>query len=130
MDLNSIMTVVTLLVLGAICFWRWRVTRKASQMIGTPAPDTSEVDGRIPTASRVYYFYGERCRLCRDIAPMVDAAAAEYPNLIRVDVVKHLELAEQFGIMGTPTFVAVADGLIRDVKLESPGKAWLQAHLE
>lgn len=47
-----------------------------------------------------------------------------------VEVAKDCWLARQFSVMGTPTFVAVADGRILDVKLGAPGRAWLQLYLE
>jgi thioredoxin 1 len=130
MDMNSIMSVVTVIVLGLIFFWRWSISSKTAAMVGKPAPDTSAVDNRVPTASRVYYFYGEHCRACKTIAPMVDELSEDFPNLIQVDVATHIDLATKFGVLGTPTFVAVGDGLIRDVKLGSASKVWLTAYLE
>lgn len=130
MDLNSIMTVISVLLLGGLFFWRWYIMRKASKMVGREVPDTRSIDGDVIAERRVYYFYSEACGVCRAIAPMIDEVAAGHVNLIRVDVAAHLELADRFGIMGTPTFVAVADGHIRDVKLGAPSKVWLQSYLE
>jgi len=130
MGLNSIITVVSLLLIGGLFWYRWSLNRKAAHMVGMAVPDTGSVDGSVSADRRVYYFLSDKCRVCREIAPMVDDVAAGHANLIRVDVGEHPEMAAQFRVMGTPTFVAVADGHIRDVKLGSPSKIWLQSYLE
>lgn len=130
MGLNGIMTIISVLLLGAVFGYHWRLTRRVARMIGSEVPDTGGLDGGAGAERRVYYFFSRKCRVCRGIAAMVDEVAAGHANLIRVDVAEHLDLTDRFGIMGTPTFVAVADGHIRDIKLGAPSKVWLQSYLE
>ena len=92
----------------------WLVRRS----LGLAAPDTTAVDG--PAAAeprRVYYFHAPHCGPCRAMTPLLDRLREAHPTLIKVDVAESLELARDFGIAGTPSFVLVENGAIRRVKL-------------
>lgn len=91
---------------------------RAKRSVGHPAPDTSSVDG--PAASdprRLYYFYSASCGPCRAIKPLVEKLRQSHRNLIPVDVGQNIELARKFGIAGTPSFILVEGGSIREVLL-------------
>ena len=91
---------------------------KAKRSVGSPAPDTSSIDG--PAAAdkrRLYYFYSASCGPCRAIKPLVEKLRQTHRNLIPVDVAQNLEIARAFGIAGTPSFIMVADGSVREVLL-------------
>ncbi|RUP25718.1 MAG: thioredoxin [Curvibacter sp.] len=91
---------------------------KAKRSVGSPAPDTSSIDG--PAASdtrRLYYFYSASCGPCRAIKPLVEKLRQTHRNLIPVDVAQNLDLARQFGIAGTPSFILVSEGAVREVLL-------------
>jgi thiol-disulfide isomerase/thioredoxin len=120
----TILAVVALLLLG-----QWLVLRRARRAEGQPAPDTSAVDHGIDAPRRVYYFYSAHCGPCRAIAPLVDRLREEYPNLIKVDVPVHLELARDFGIAATPSFIVVVEGMVSEVKLGGVSEAWLREKL-
>jgi thiol-disulfide isomerase/thioredoxin len=120
----TILAVVALLLLG-----QWLVLRRARRAEGQPAPDTSAVDHGIDAPRRVYYFYSAHCGPCRAIAPLVDRLREEYPNLIKVDVPVHLELARDFGIAATPSFIVVVEGMVSEVKLGGVSEAWLRENL-
>jgi protein-disulfide isomerase-like protein with CxxC motif len=51
------------------------------------------------------------------MTPLLDRLREAHPTLIKVDVAESLELARDFGIAGTPSFVLVENGAIRRVKL-------------
>jgi thiol-disulfide isomerase/thioredoxin len=120
----TILAVVALLLLG-----QWLVLRRARRAEGQPAPDTSAVDQGIDAPRRVYYFYSAHCGPCRAIAPLIDRLREEYPNLIKVDVPVHLELARDFGIAATPSFIVVVEGMVSEVKLGGVSEAWLREKL-
>lgn len=70
-------------------------------------------------------FCAAHCGPCRTIGPVVDRLRLYYPNLIKVDVAVHPDLARGFGIAATPSFIVVADGRIREIKLGVPAESWL-----
>lgn len=91
---------------------------KAKRTVGGVVPDTSSVDG--PAASdkrRLYYFHSANCGPCLAIKPLVEKLRQVHRNLILVDVSRNLELAHKFGIAGTPSFILVCEGSIREVLL-------------
>lgn len=112
--LGSLLAAVLLLWLLGPLFALWRARRR----LGQAAPDTTvlntpEVSGR----RRLYYFHSPRCGACRPMTAMVDRLRQSNPNLIKVDVGESLEIARDFGIAATPTFVLVEDETIRRVRL-------------
>jgi len=89
---------------------------RAKRSVGNPAPDTSAIDG--PAAAdkrRLYCFYSASCGPCRAIKPLVDKLRQAHRNLIPVDVSENVDLARNFGIAGTPSFILVVDGQIEQV---------------
>lgn len=89
---------------------------KAVQMRGRAVPGAARVDGMLPPElPRVYYFHAPNCGPCRSAMPVIERLRAKYPNLIKIDVTQDRELAREFGIAATPSFVAVRGGLIRKV---------------
>lgn len=91
---------------------------RAKRSVGKAAPDTSSIDG--PAAAdkrRLYYFYSASCGPCRAIKPMVEKLRQAHRNLIPIDVSQNLEIAREFGIAGTPSFILVVDGQIEQVLL-------------
>jgi len=91
---------------------------RAKRSVGNPAPDTSSIDGPAAAdARRLYYFYSASCGPCRAIKPLVEKLRQSHRNLIPVDVGQNIELARKFGIAGTPSFILVEGGSIRQVLL-------------
>jgi thioredoxin 1 len=101
-----------LLLMQFLTFYR------ARRSIGTAAPDTKDLDGAAPgERRRLYYFHAAHCGPCRAMTALVDRLRPAHANLIKVDIADRPELARGFGIAGTPSFVLVEDGVIRQVKL-------------
>ncbi len=91
---------------------------QARRSLGQAAPDTTAVDGPASAEPRrVYYFHAPHCGPCRAMTPMVDRLRQAHPNLIKVNIAESLELARDFGVAVTPSFVLVEDGAIRRVML-------------
>jgi|GEM_PF-1022420 len=123
--------IVTLIALplGLLLALQWLALLRARKSVGRAVPQTAIVDNAIDDDCRVYFFHAAHCGPCRAISPLVDSLRQEHRNLIKVDVAEHPELAREFGIRATPSFIAVSGSTIRAVKLGAPGKAWLKAHL-
>lgn len=106
----------------------WLQARRSQ---GQPAPDTSGVDGAAVTDPvRVYYFYAVHCGPCRAMVPLVDRLCASHRNLIKLNVAESRELARDFGVTATPSFIQVVDGIIRQVKLGGQSEAKLLTMLQ
>lgn len=91
---------------------------RAKRSVGQAAPDTSSIDGAAAADNRrLYYFYSASCGPCRAIKPLVEKLRQAHRNLIPVDVSQNLDLSRKFGIAGTPSFILVSGGEVRDVLL-------------
>lgn len=58
-------------------------------------------------------FYSPWCRPCKAMEPVLDEIAAERAEdvkIVKIDASEEGELAQKFGIMGAPTFVALRKG--------------------
>ncbi len=103
---------------------------RARRVEGQEAPDTSVLDGIASKNSRkVYYFYGRHCGPCKAMAPVIERLRQDHPNLIKLDIAEAPDLARQFGIVATPTFILVEDGTIRKVRLGGMTRRQLLAML-
>lgn len=99
---------------------------RARRSIGTAAPDTADLDGAAPgERRRLYYFHAAHCGPCRAMTALVDRLRPDHANLIKVDIADRPELARGFGIAGTPSFVLVEDGVIRQVRLGAQSEGQL-----
>jgi len=114
---------------GAPWIMKWLATHKASQHLGQAAPDTSAVDGAADSARRVYFFHAPYCGPCHAMMPMIDSLRADYPNLVKIDVTEHPELALAFGVSATPMFIVVRQNAISEVKLGTRRAEWLKQQL-
>ncbi len=104
--------------------WRARLTQ------GRAAPDTASVDAEADAAGvRVYYFFATHCGPCRTMTPVVDRVRSGHRNLVKIDVAEHSQLARDFGVAATPTFVSVEGGVIKQVKLGAMSEARLLSML-
>lgn len=85
---------------------------------GAAAPDVSDLTGSTPTAGKtLYYFWNPRCGMCKSMTPVVQELAEKRENIVLVDTSQQLEIAQRFGVMGTPAMVIVNNGTIEKVLL-------------
>lgn len=112
--------------IGLLLLMQYLVWHRARQSIGLSVQGTDAVDGPAYTDRRkVYYFYATHCGPCRAMSPLVDRLRESHRNLIKVDIAASPELARQFGIAATPSFILVEDGSIRQVRLGTQSEAQL-----
>ncbi|MEG1586750.1 MAG: thioredoxin family protein [Bacteroidales bacterium] len=54
-------------------------------------------------------FYLESCPHCQAMWPIVEAAAAEFPDIdfFKIEASEHPELASLYNVRGTPTFILI-----------------------
>ncbi|HYP68966.1 MAG TPA: thioredoxin family protein [Thiobacillaceae bacterium] len=117
-------------LVAAVILMQYSLYRRARRVEGQEAPDTSVLDGIAGRNSRkLYYFYARHCRPCKAMGPTIERLRKEHPNLIKLDVAEAPDIARQFGIVATPTFVLVEAGRIRRVRLGSMSQRELLAML-
>lgn len=130
MNLTDTLLLLLLVVpIGAIMLWQLWLWLRARRVIGDMAPDTSTVDAGVETPNRLYFFHSIHCGACRAQMPLIEQFSKEFPNLILVDMEKHAQLFKDFGIVGTPTFIHVVHGRIREVRLGGRSESWLRSRL-
>lgn len=76
------------------------------------------------------YFYSPTCGPCRAMSPAVHALKAAGKPVHAVDVTRDPATAGAYGVMATPTTVAVRAGRVVDVKLGVLSPAHLAAMLD
>ena len=59
-------------------------------------------------------FWAPWCGPCRMVVPMVEAIAAERPDIKvgKINIDEEFELAREFGVMSIPTLVVMKDGKV------------------
>lgn len=58
-------------------------------------------------------FFSPWCRPCKAMEPVLDEIATERADdvkIVKIDASEEPELAQKFGVMGAPTFVAMRNG--------------------
>lgn len=127
--MNIAILLIILIVVAIIVLFQWSTYRMAKRSQGMDAPNTEVVDGGNSSNKKVYFFHSERCGPCRAIKPLVEKLQQENKNLIMVDIRQHMDIARGFGVAATPSFVAVIDGVISEVKIGSVNEPWLLENL-
>ena len=78
------------------------------------------------TKSKVIYFYGTNCPVCKTMAPFIDEAGEKFDgrvSLKKVNTAENRALAQKYKVMAVPTTIAVSDGeeVTRVVGARTPG---------
>ena len=78
-------------------------------------------------------FWAEWCGPCKMIAPTVDELAKQYKGKVKVakmDVDKHQQVPQQFGIRSIPTLLVFKGGRVVDTIIGAVSKAKLEESLK
>ena len=70
----------------------------------------TELDGIFPSGADdqgrfLIYFWSPSCGMCRSTTSIINALMEERAEVLSLNVLDHMELARELGIMGTPAFV-------------------------
>jgi len=58
------------------------------------------------------YLMSPKCGMCHNITPIVDKLATQRSDILRVDLYENMGVARELGVMATPAFVLVKNGVI------------------
>lgn len=108
------------------------MVRKMRAKRGTHAPSLGgRFDDMMRKGKVLFYFFSPSCRACRPMTPIIQSMAQKDKRLILSDVSRDSRMAQQLGVMATPTLVLVQEGKIADILVgyqdESRLRAWLAA---
>jgi thioredoxin 1 len=105
---------------------------RARLIRGKPAPDLAGlVDPKLLGEERLlFYFTSPRCIMCRSMTPVIERLAAQRDYIIKVDVSETLDLANKFGVMGTPTLVLLRAGRVERMLVGAKSEKQVLALLE
>jgi thioredoxin 1 len=69
---------------------------------------------KIKTGKVIVDFYADWCGPCKMQGPVLDQFAKEKPDalVLKVNVDKHTDLAEEYGIMSIPTMLVIDQGKV------------------
>jgi thioredoxin 1 len=117
---------VILAILAIIMLFQMSVRMKGWLRKGKPAPKVSGILGKhiLKGEKIIAYFYSPTCRACKTQEQYWPGVQKKFDNIIRINAAKDRDIAQAFGIMGTPTTIIIDRGIIRDyfVGITSPNK--------
>ncbi len=110
---NAILAAV-LVVVSLFAGLQLLVRLRARAMRGKAVPALpGELGQQLASAPRaLVYFFSPSCGACKSITPRVAALRRTNPAVHLVDVFQDIDVARRFRVMGTPSFVELADGKI------------------
>ncbi len=90
-------------------------------LLTSSKPQVSYHDATSP----VKYFYGENCFYCKQQKPILEKLAGEGFRVNVIEVFQNTQLAQQFEIRGTPTFVGKNSDKLIGLQEENTLRQWL-----
>jgi len=73
-------------------------------------------------------FYADWCGPCKMMGPVVEEISNEEPGIkvCKINIDEQIEVAQRFGVMSIPTFIAVKNGEIAGKQIGAVPKSKLQ----
>ena len=130
MDWDTVIFTLCMTAVGGFVALQIWMRRKATALQGTPAPQLQGALGAAVRGDALLFFHSPGCAPCRAMHPQVLEMAVDDARVHSVDVMQNMEAAQAFGLMGTPTVVAVRAGQVQQVKVGALSNAALREMLE
>jgi thioredoxin-like negative regulator of GroEL len=111
------------LVFALLLLRQYALVCRARRSTGSVLPATA------PVRNGICFFHARHCGPCQAIKPLVERLRVAHPNLVAVEVSDDPTLARAVGIAATPSFIAVRDVRVKEVRLGAVSEAWLRQHL-
>ena len=90
---------------------------RASRLKGRPAPELVGKVGKHLKSGKpaLFYFYSPSCGACAAMTPLVKRMEKDCRGVFPVDISRDMDTARKFGVMATPTTIAVNSGIVEQV---------------
>lgn len=113
MHLSIYIVLVFVVLWLAYSAYQWAGAKNAAKGL--------EIGGLLPQVSAhrqtLVYCYSPACGPCKRMSPMIDELCQKGHAIVKLDVSKQLEVADQLHIRAVPTLLVVHDGVIDQVLL-------------
>lgn len=125
--MNTLFLILVVAFVAFILFMQLRTYKASMKMTGRPAPEAARRDPR----GVIYYFHHPRCGPCRQMGKVIDQIAAAHPEqVVKVNLADEMALAQDFGVLATPTTLVVKDGRITEVVIGARSARRIEALLD
>lgn len=76
-------------------------------------------------------FWADWCVPCKQLAPIIDEIAAEFPQVkvVKVNIEEESDLVQSMNVMSVPTLVVLKDGFV-EARMGAVSKSTLLARLQ
>jgi len=105
---------VVAMVIGLQLFWRHKALQSKGHSTSALKKALPELDEQ---AAGLVFCYSPSCAPCKRMLPAIDELAAQTPNIHKLDISQHMDLAREIGIRATPTTLLIDKGSVRRVIL-------------
>jgi len=86
-----------------------------------------ELSKKIQAGKKILlYFYTPTCGACKAMTPVVESMRSENNDVHKINLAKDMQLAQVFGVMGTPATIIVEDVQIKKYILGARSENYLR----
>ena len=84
-------------------------------------------DQEVMQSDKPVLFYADWCGPCKMMSPVVEEISNEEPEIkvCKINIDEQIEVAQRFGVMSIPTFIAVKNGEIAGKQIGAVPKSTL-----
>ncbi len=110
--------IIIAVIIGGFTILQLSMILRMKLKKGKKVPSLGGAYGRrIKKGDRVLlYFYSTNCRACKAITPIVKSLQKKRRDIFSINISKDMETAQKLSVMGTPSFVVVEEGIIKEYK--------------
>jgi thioredoxin 1 len=119
-----VIMVAYLVIQGPVLLRARKVKGKALDGLAAALPA-----GADPSARYLLYFWSPSCGMCRSTTPVINQLQQERSDVVSLNAMEHMPLAQQAGVMGTPAFVVVDKGAIEQLAMGARSRRQMEAML-
>lgn len=122
---------MVLVIVVAYAVIQGPVLLRARKLRGKPLDGLAAVlpDGADPSTRYLLYFWSPSCGMCRSTTPVINQLQQERSDVVSLNAMEHMPLAQQAGVMGTPAFMVVEKGAIQQLVMGARSRRQIEAML-
>ncbi len=117
MDNIGLYVVITLAVIFVVPYLYMHISARRAVGKSVPINDLFAENHADPDKDVYAYFMSKNCSMCKPMTPVIEKLKSGNSNIVIIDINQDPKLAKEFHVYGTPTLMAVHDGIIKKVKL-------------